>query len=504
MVFRKLRNLVARQAQAAASKETANIQPSSDDEQPEPFLARSSLLSPTKATREKDRFPKVKETKFTSVLLLTKAAKGENKTPKTQDNTDPFELMMNYFDKRFEGIEKKLQKPNKKVKMEDTSKFKQKGNRIHFEFNQQILQSVQNLSSALNNDDTSKANDLCDDLAAKLKRRNKLIEMADRSVLGWDTVAEYEADPIASDSDDGKKIRQAENMSLTKRKNKKSNKLNLRVPRQKPSGQQFRIDGEHNGFTPPSQQTSTSDLTFDARNGPVVPMPDRRIRALVVAKKGTGTNTALTPDKETKVEGMKIDNEFSDLSNDYTIQEFDFEKGNNYPSVKGRLKKNVIFWQETLSANSAILEITDNGYKIPFYKKPKRASFCNNQSALKNKEFVEESISELLKCGSIIEAEKPPEIINPLSVSINSSGKKRLILDLRYANTHVYKDKIKFEDWKCFEHYLEGKEGYLFKFDLKKVYHHIDIFKPHQKFLGFSWVFKGNTKFFVFTVLPFG
>ena len=61
---------------------------------------------------------------------------------------------------------------------------------MQFEFNQQILQIVENLSSALNNDHTSKANDLCEDLRAKLKRRNKLIKMTDRSVLGWDTVAE--------------------------------------------------------------------------------------------------------------------------------------------------------------------------------------------------------------------------------------------------------------------------------------------------------------------------
>ena len=65
---------------------------------------------------------------------------------------------------------------------------------------------VENLSSVLNNDDISKVNDLCGDLTVKLKRRNKLIKMSDRSVLGWDTVAEYDADPIASDSDDGKKI----------------------------------------------------------------------------------------------------------------------------------------------------------------------------------------------------------------------------------------------------------------------------------------------------------
>ena len=201
---------------------------------------------------------------------------------------------------------------------------------------------------------------------------------------------------------------------------------------------------------------------------------------------------------------MKIDSEFSDLSNHYTIQEFEFEKGNNYPSVKGRLKKDLIFWWETLSANSAILDIIDNGYKIPFFKTPKCAPFRNNQSALKNKDFIEESISELLKCGSVIEAEKPPEAINPLSVSINSSGKKCLILDLRYVNTHVYKDKIKFEDWKYFENYLEGKEGYLFKFDLKNGYHHSDIFEAHQKFLGYSWIFKGNIKFSIFTVLPLG
>ena len=128
--------------------------------------------------------------------------------------------MMNYFDKRFEGIEKKLQQlSNQNAKIEDTFKIKHKGNRIQFGFNQQILQIVENLSSALNNDDTSKANNLCDDLTAKLKRRNKLIKMADRSVLCWDIVTEYEADPIASDSDDGKNIRQAREQGTYQKEN---------------------------------------------------------------------------------------------------------------------------------------------------------------------------------------------------------------------------------------------------------------------------------------------
>ena len=246
---------------------------------------------------------------------------------------------MNYFDKRFDRIVKKSQQPsNKNAKMEDIFKFKHKGNRAQFEFNNQISQIVQNLSSALNNDDPREANDLGDDLTAKLKRRSKLIKMADRSALGWDTVAEYKDDSIASASD-GKKISQAKNKALTKQK-KKSNKPTFCFPSQRPTAQQFWIDGQHKGFAPPSQgnfnlrfpsNNFTQDgyfrraqwpSSFNVRSGTCV---------LVVAKEGTGANTAQTPDTETEVGGMKIDNGFSDLSKGYNFQEFEFEKGNNYP-----------------------------------------------------------------------------------------------------------------------------------------------------------------------------
>ena len=72
---------------------------------------------------------------------------------------------------------------------------------------------------------------------------------------------------------------------------------------------------------------------------------------MVVAKEGTDANTAPTPDTETKVEGMKIENEFSDLSMDCTTQEIEFVViiGNNYPSVKGRLKENNILAKKTFS-----------------------------------------------------------------------------------------------------------------------------------------------------------
>jgi len=93
---------------------------------------------------------------------------------------------------------------------------------------------------------------------------------------------------------------------------------------------------------------------------------------------------------------------------------------------------------------------------------------------------------------------------NPLSVSIQASGKKRLILDLRIINEHLYKAKFKYEDHrKALDYFVNG--GYASKFDLKSGYHHVDIFPQHRQYLGFAWTFPdGRHRFFVFNVLPFG
>ena len=59
--------------------------------------------------------------------------------------------------------------------------------------------------------------------------------------------------------------------------------------------------------------------------------------------------------------------------------------------------------------------------------------------------FVRKAITDLLAIGFVVECSCPPSVINPLSVSIQSNGKKRLVLDLRYPNSSVRKSKIMFE-----------------------------------------------------------
>jgi len=111
-------------------------------------------------------------------------------------------------------------------------------------------------------------------------------------------------------------------------------------------------------------------------------------------------------------------------------------------SVKGRLKHCYEFWEKNIDANDEILSIINQGYVIPFISEPPVFYMKNNRSACKNSEFVEKSIKDLIKNNCVYETPFKPHNVNPLSVAVNnSSGKKRLILDLSVLNNYVKKRK---------------------------------------------------------------
>ena len=125
----------------------------------------------------------------------------------------------------------------------------------------------------------------------------------------------------------------------------------------------------------------------------------------------------------------------------------DYQEDVQNIAVKGRLRRNISFW-EYIGASWFIRQTILEGYKIPFYFTPAPATFGNNKSSMQHADFVHKAITDLLAVGSVVECSSPPSVINPLSVSIQSNGKKRLILDLRYPNSFVKKFTIKFEDAK--------------------------------------------------------
>lgn len=157
---------------------------------------------------------------------------------------------------------------------------------------------------------------------------------------------------------------------------------------------------------------------------------------------------------------------------DSSVHDFEIESGKSVPStkcnVKGRLRAHVGFWED-IQAPAFIIDCIKEGYRIPFYVTPAGALFKNNHSALQHAEFVYEAILELVSTNRVVEVAKSHlKIINPLSVSVQNCGKKRLILDLRYVNQHVFKQRFKFEDWRVAQDFFE-KGYFLLSLTLKAV-----------------------------------
>ena len=69
---------------------------------------------------------------------------------------------------------------------------------------------------------------------------------------------------------------------------------------------------------------------------------------------------------------------------------------NSSKNVKDRLATNINFLKQ-IGANSEILNVLKDGYKLTFLESPSLSFSNNNASALKDMKFVVEAVSELFK-----------------------------------------------------------------------------------------------------------
>ena len=113
---------------------------------------------------------------------------------------------------------------------------------------------------------------------------------------------------------------------------------------------------------------------------------------------------------------------------------------------------------------------------------------------------MDQAILGLVNSGRVRMVKEQPLSVNPLSVSIQPCGKKRLILDLRQVNKSLIKQSVKYKDWKIAMAYF-AKDAYMFSFDQKAV---ITISKLHRN-TNFFWGFHSGrlipfTKYFMFSL----
>ena len=114
------------------------------------------------------------------------------------------------------GTRNQLKKP-RKIQVET---FKQKGHRLQHEFNTYIMEDLQEITGNISDEQDPVSTSL-EAVISKLKKRNKLIKIVDSTDGGWAVAGEYEKELIGSDSDDCKRIQEAETRSLEKKNTEK-------------------------------------------------------------------------------------------------------------------------------------------------------------------------------------------------------------------------------------------------------------------------------------------
>ncbi len=171
-------------------------------------------------------------------------------------------------------------------------------------------------------------------------------------------------------------------------------------------------------------------------------------------------------------------------------------------SVKNSLPRHAAFW-EKLTSDPEILQTVRTGYIPPFESYPSPFYKKNNITAQNHPEFVFTSVMELLHNGFAKLSRNPPKVVNPFTVSVQSNGKKRLIADLRHLNENIDTQKFKLEDLNMALPALR-QANYIFSFDFKKAYFHINLDPEVQKYFGFSFTYKGQVYYGYYTVAPFG
>ncbi|XP_057302674.1 uncharacterized protein LOC130636842 [Hydractinia symbiolongicarpus] len=324
----------------------------------------------------------------------------------------------NYFDKKFEDIQTKFEKDNhklaKKFKKEPELSFKFKGNKKQYEFNESIRRDLETLGDLIRQGSKHRSTKMLQEIGG--------VPSTNTSQMTW------LATPQTS-----------EKLKLLKIVPSEKSKTHLIAP----ENQSFRMYRQQSPKLQIKSSFGMLNQTSDELFTPVRLASSQQELASAAEKTDTGENTA----PKLKDKSTFKDKLIFPLISSKTCKS---KSNNKFESVKGNLKNKIPFW-ESIKANRTIIDILKHGYKIPFFSTPEKAHFENNRSALMEKEFVTASIKELLESGRIRETAFTPHVVNPLSVSTQGNGKKRLILDLRHVNKHIYKDKVKFDDWRVME-----------------------------------------------------
>lgn len=154
-----------------------------------------------------------------------------------------------------------------------------------------------------------------------------------------------------------------------------------------------------------------------------------------------------------------------------------------------------------------MVDVLENGYKIPFRQLPGQYEEPNNASVLRNMDTVVKIVLELRDQKVIEFVSSKPICVSPLglvSKTVEGKQRHRLVFDAsRWINLHVDPPSVKLTHLeKALQ--LTRPNDYQVIFDLKSAYYNVKIDPSHVQYLGAAIDIEGQKQYFVFKHLPFG
>ncbi|XP_046568249.1 uncharacterized protein LOC124276631 [Haliotis rubra] len=142
-----------------------------------------------------------------------------------------------------------------KLKSEKDFVWKHEGHRIQYSFNSDTIDGLKQMKFALQYGKADYLSELLESEINRVEKRNKLIRIADTSEGGWETVREYEANVLADNSDDERRISRADTRAVKKLEKKKSKTFRF-APYSRPSATvtQSTLCSGVSSLSSPSQQ----------------------------------------------------------------------------------------------------------------------------------------------------------------------------------------------------------------------------------------------------------
>lgn len=352
-----------------------------------------------------------------------------------------------------------------------------------------------------------------------IAQRQKLIKMADASELGWRVVNEYVSNPLASDSEDEKRIFKAEARANRKYKAEKTRKARRSrvTPYWRQQSSKMSVEQQANAVTPQPTRRPPGLCFACGKPGHWKGSPECSVNISSTNNKISTVFECLTPLFVNPLQMIEVGanltasvsvssnfsaNEESASSIEMSAMEVSCQ-GNQVVSPIGRLRNCFSKWQQATNSRF-ILNVIQDGYRLPLKETPCSIVLKNNKSARENLTFVYTEVQSLLEKGVVSRSIEVPHVVNPLTVAYNKKGKPRLVLDCRHVNKYLHLFKVKFEDIRVAETIFE-ENSYLYTWDLASAYHHIQIHRESRSFLGFSVPDSdGTLLYYVFNALPFG